>query len=78
MATCSTARTGPDGSFRVVGIEPGKVKVRAVADRDEQFEAMRGDDKPSKATVELDVVAGSEKSGVTLTVEARDGVIRGW
>ncbi|MBA3393671.1 MAG: carboxypeptidase regulatory-like domain-containing protein [Deltaproteobacteria bacterium] len=71
-----SATTAPDGSFRVVGIEPGKVKVRAGADRDEQIESMRYD-KPGKATVELDLVAGSEKTGITLTVEARDGVIRG-
>ena len=67
-------KSGPDGSFNIVGLEPGKYVLRTTETiMDMTFS--RTNDKQPDVTVEL--AAGAEKTGVTLTVAARDGVIRG-
>ena len=78
------ATTLPDGTFRIIGLEPGKYRIRAAGDRGEEIAAYmekkdakeKDKDKPKNET-EVELVVGKEKTGVTLTVEARDGVIRG-
>lgn len=67
-----TALTGSNGAFRIVGLEPGKYKLSATDD--DIFSRFSRDDKHSQ-TVEL--TAAQALTGVTLTIEARDGVIRG-
>ncbi len=70
------ATTGPDGGFKLVGLEAGKYRVRASVSNDERF-AFAEKAAPSKASIDLELVGTAAKTGVTLTVEARDGVIRG-
>ena len=67
--------TAPDGSFKLVGLDAGKYRIKAIADRDDYFSVKK--DKKSPAAIELDLAATTTKTGVTLTIEARDGVIRG-
>lgn len=69
--------TKPDGTFKLVGLEAGKTRVHAAGGDDEYTMWMRTDDDKSKSSTTLDLVAGKEVSGVTLTVEAHDGVIKG-
>jgi len=64
--------SGADGTFKIVGLDAGKYEVRV---RD--LEAMmRSKDKDRKQTV-VELAEGADKTGVTVTVEARDGIIRG-
>ncbi|NVB85225.1 MAG: PDZ domain-containing protein, partial [Kofleriaceae bacterium] len=70
------ALTSPDGTFKLVGLEAGKYMVRALEDRDD-FMGMLDKKPAGKSSVELQLVAGVEKPNVVLTIEARDGVIRG-
>jgi len=69
-----TASTAADGTFKIVGLDAGKYEVR-VRNRDD-FAAMFREDKDKKRVV-VELAEGAEKTGITLTVEARDGVIRG-
>jgi hypothetical protein len=72
------ATTKPDGTFTIVGLEPGKYRLRASVGRDERFGAEATKTGPSsKASIELELTDATPKTGITLTVEARDGVIRG-
>jgi protocatechuate 3,4-dioxygenase beta subunit len=67
-------KTDPDGSFRVVGVDAGKV---ALSVRDDQGTlAWAKADKPDRPMT-VEVVKGVDQDNLTLTVEARDGVIRG-
>lgn len=68
--------TAADGSFKLVGLEAGKYRVHAIMD-DDPFAGLDKKAAPSKASVELELTATTVKTGVTLTVDARDGVIRG-
>ncbi|MBS1120656.1 MAG: hypothetical protein H6Q90_2884 [Deltaproteobacteria bacterium] len=70
----SGATTGADGAFREVGLEPGKISV-SVADDQGPLAWARGDKRAEPLTYEL--AKAQEMTGVTLTVESRDGVIRG-
>jgi Carboxypeptidase regulatory-like domain len=63
--------SGPDGTFKIVGLDAGKYDV---AQRD--FEAMMGGGKDRKKNL-VELTEGQERTGVTVTVEARDGVIKG-
>lgn len=65
--------SGADGSFKIVGLEPGTYEVRARMAG--EFDFFLPDKDKRKVTVEL--ADGVEHKGVTLTVDARDGVIRG-
>ncbi len=69
------AMTGTDGRFEVVGLEPGKVTLRVSDERGRIPLVGTGKDKDKGYDVE--VTKGQRVTGVTLTVEARDGVIRG-
>lgn len=69
--------TRSDGAFTLVGLDPGEYEVEA-EDGDAVVRTKAKDTKDtdkSRATVKL--AAGEAKTGVVLTVEARDGVIRG-
>ncbi|HEX5061774.1 MAG TPA: carboxypeptidase regulatory-like domain-containing protein, partial [Kofleriaceae bacterium] len=68
------ATSAADGSFKIVGLDAGKYEVRA-RNRDDFMAMMRKDKDKKKVIVEL--AEGAEKTGVVVTVEARDGVIRG-
>jgi hypothetical protein len=69
------ATSGADGSFKVVGLDAGKYDVRARTRGDWSSYIRKGERDKKKLIVEL--AEGQDKTGVTLTVEARDGVIRG-
>ena len=81
----NSAKTAPDGSFKIVGLEAGKYRLAATQTEEEMYEAMieEATSKDSKATdkkkkpLEVELTVGNEHTGVTITVEARDGVIRG-
>jgi hypothetical protein len=64
-----------DGSFKLIGLEPGKYEVRARHSNDWMAFFPNKDKDRKKVIVEL--TAGAEKTGVTVTLDARDGVIRG-
>lgn len=77
-------KTHTDGTFEILGLDAGTYEVHARLPNDFGFTfASKGkdgkDDKAdadkSRATVEL--AEGAKRTGLTLTVEARDGVIRG-
>jgi hypothetical protein len=60
------ATSAADGSFRIVGLEPGKYKLST--------------DPPNQrddAGPVVEVPAGTARTGITITIEAKDGVIRG-
>ena len=75
------ATTLADGSFRIQGLESGKYRIRAGSAREDDIAMLlaKQDDKDKlqKNQVEVEVVVGKDKSGITLTVEARDGEIHG-
>ena len=68
------ATTGVDGAFREVGLDAGKYDV-SVADDQGKLLWARGDKKTEPQSFEL--ATGQELTNVTLTIESRDGVIRG-
>ena len=63
------ATTAGDGSFKIVGLDAGKYKIVASGER------LDKDKKKEPVVVEL--AAGVAHPGVVVTIEARDGVIRG-
>lgn len=67
----------PDGTFKIVGLEAGKTRVNASGGDDEYVTWTKADDDKLKSQATLDLVAGKEVTGVTLTIEAHDGVIKG-
>ncbi len=76
MGSRDTDTTAADGSFRIVGLDAGKYRVTA-SNGGMRF-GMGAATKPlSKAATEVELAAGAAKAGITLTVEARDGVIEG-
>jgi len=68
--------SGDDGSFRLVGLEPGKYVITA-RDEDDYSAFFAKKDKDKKPDEEIELAAGGERSGVVVTVEAKDGVISG-
>ncbi len=69
--------TSADGAFLLVGLDPGKVGLRVHADGGAlRWADAAHRDKP-RDEIEIEVAKGVDKTGVTLTVETRDGVIRG-
>jgi hypothetical protein len=68
------ATTGAEGAFREVGLEPGKIAV-TVSDGQGKLAWARGDKRDEPLAFEL--AKAQEMTNVTLTVESRDGVIRG-
>jgi protocatechuate 3,4-dioxygenase beta subunit len=77
MRNRNSATTGPDGTYKVVGLEAGKVRVRANDGIGEDFYFMAKKDQPAKSAVEVTLVAAQNTPNVNLQVEARDGAIRG-
>ncbi|HEY5925706.1 MAG TPA: carboxypeptidase regulatory-like domain-containing protein [Kofleriaceae bacterium] len=73
------ATSGADGSFKIVGLEPGKYEVRARMREDfgEMVMARDPDKKKDKKKLIVEIAEAQQKTGVTITVEARDGVLRG-
>jgi uncharacterized GH25 family protein len=72
------ATTGPDGTYKVVGLEAGKVRVRAsdsIGGEDIYFMAKK--DQNPKSVAEITVVAAKDTPNVNLVVEARDAWIKG-
>lgn len=69
----SSAVTGPDGGFRVGGLDPGSVRL-TVSDKDGPLTWAPG---VNLDTTEFTIKGADEIRGVKLVVEARDGVIRG-
>jgi hypothetical protein len=76
----SSAVTAADGSYKVAGLDPGDISL-TVEDEDgplawaEPIGGKNQDDRDAPVRKQLDGAA--ELTGVTLAVEARDGVIRG-
>ncbi|MBA2541928.1 MAG: carboxypeptidase regulatory-like domain-containing protein [Deltaproteobacteria bacterium] len=68
----ASALTAADGTFKLVGLEPGKLKLN-VTDEHGLIPFARGD----KRAQALEVSKAQQMTGVELVVEARDGVIRG-
>ncbi|HTR49268.1 MAG TPA: carboxypeptidase regulatory-like domain-containing protein [Kofleriaceae bacterium] len=70
------ATSGPDGAFKIVGLEPGKYRVESEGLDD--FVGVALDNAKAEHEREpIEVAAGAEHTGVVVTVEAKDGVIRG-
>ncbi len=73
------ATVAADGTFKIVGLEPGKYRIGASWGWGDRMMMYSDKDKDKKKdpppTVEL--AKAEQKTGVKLTVEARDGVIRG-
>jgi protocatechuate 3,4-dioxygenase beta subunit len=67
------ATVAADGTFKIVGLESGKVIVTASWDYADRW---KKDDK-DKPPAPIELGKGEQRTGVKLTVEARDGVIRG-
>jgi hypothetical protein len=67
-----SAKVQADGSFRIVGLDDGKVTLTASWGWGDRF-AYRDKDPPPP----IELAKGEHKTGVKLTIEARDGVIRG-
>jgi hypothetical protein len=70
------AASGADGAFKLVGLDAGKYEVRART-RDDFTVFFEGKDKKDKKKLIVELAEAQQKTGVTVTVEARDGVIRG-
>lgn len=68
----ASALTGADGTFKLVGVEPGKLKLN-VTDEHGLIPFASGD----KRAQVFELSKAQEMTGVKLVVEARDGVIRG-
>jgi hypothetical protein len=73
----SSVRTRKDGTFLIVGLDEGKHELRVTDGRGRlAWATPTNKDKPA-APIEIDVKATEKKTNVTLTVETRDGSIRG-
>ena len=75
-------KTGPDGAFEIVGLDAGTYVVRARLPGEYDFMFRKDKDKDAdkakaKDRTSVELADGAKRTGVTLTVEARDGVIRG-
>jgi hypothetical protein len=71
------AQTAADGGFRIVGLEVGTVTLAASDDQGRLRWADAAHKDKAREPIAVEVPTPSEVSGVTLTVESRDGVIRG-
>jgi hypothetical protein len=69
--------TAPNGAFRIVGLDAGKVEVSVSDDAGTLAWANPAHKDKPQEPITFDLVKAVEKANVTLTVEARDGVIRG-
>ena len=69
------ATTGADGTFVVVGLPAGKVRIEA-SDDFEQRERYGGSDEYA-AVVEVELAATADRANVVITLPPRDATIRG-
>ena len=65
----TTTTSGPDGTFSLVGLDAGSYKLHAGGWND--MTKQHGDQ------VNVDLAAAGTKTGVVITIEAKNGVIRG-
>ena len=73
----SGVRTRKDGTFLLVGLDAGTYAIRVTDSRGRVAWASPADkDKPT-APIDVEVKTAEKRTGVTLTVETRDGTIRG-
>ncbi len=73
----NTARTRKDGSFLVVGLDEGTHELHVTDGRGRlAWATPPNKDKPN-APLEMELKAQEKKTNVTLTVETRDGSIKG-
>jgi hypothetical protein len=73
----NSVRTRKDGSFKIVGLDGGKHEIRVTDGRGRvAWASPANKDKPT-APIEMDVKEGIEITDVTLTIETRDGSIKG-
>ncbi len=70
------ATTGADGSWRIVGLEAGTYDVEAKGPREDVVEKIAMRDK-KQAKVQVTLAVGDDKTGIVITVPARNGVIKG-
>src|SRR3569623_1952928 len=67
-----------DGSFKIVGLEPGKYRIAASWGWGDRMMMYADKDKDKKKTPDtIELAKAEQKTGVKLTIDARDGVIRG-
>ncbi len=72
-----SATTSTDGAFLVVGLDEGKVGLRVTGDGGPlRWADAAHRDKP-RDEIEIDLAKSVDRTGIVLTVETRDGVIRG-
>lgn len=65
-----------DGSFKIVGLEPGKYRISASWGWGDRM-MMYADKDKKKEPQTVELAKAEQKTGVKLTIDARDGVIRG-
>lgn len=73
----ATARTADDGAFKLVGLDDGKLTVSVVDDHGPLAWAHPVKADKPQAPIELEIAKAEQRTGLVLTVEARDGWIRG-
>jgi protocatechuate 3,4-dioxygenase beta subunit len=64
----ATATTGADGAFELVGLDPGSYDLEAGA---------WDDMTTQKDKVSVEIADATRKTGIAITIEAKNGVIRG-
>jgi hypothetical protein len=67
----------PDGSFRIVGLDAGKYELHVSDDQGDLAWADAAHAQKPDAPVEVEITGSTDVTGEELTVEPRDGVIRG-
>lgn len=72
-----SARTRKDGTFKIVGLDGGKHEVRVTDGRGRLAWATPANKDKPNAPIEIDVKAATAITDLTLTVETRDGSIKG-
>ncbi|MBA3463344.1 MAG: carboxypeptidase regulatory-like domain-containing protein [Deltaproteobacteria bacterium] len=70
-------RTAADGAFKVVGLEDGVMSISVSDSQGPIPWASAANKDKAKEPIEITLAKAEQKTGVRLTVEARDGVIRG-
>lgn len=71
------AVTMPDGSFRIIGLDEGKYELHVSDDQGTLAWADAAHAQKPDAPVEVEITGSTDVTGEELTVEPRDGVIRG-
>jgi hypothetical protein len=69
--------TAVDGSFRVLGLEAGKIGVTVSDDQGQLAWTDAAHKAKPREAITFELQPAADLTGITLTVESRDGVIRG-